>query len=140
MSKFIKKYWFLGLAISFALAVAFLSQGCATTAPQATPQAQKLEITVSGADVKEAEATEENKALDKKIEASERLAVEAAQAADDPVGVVGLLALAVQLRELQGALVGFGAGVTEEGVLQLARGDHAEQLAGVAAHGVEQFL
>ena len=31
-------------------------------------------------------------------------------------------------------------GVAEEGVLQLARSDHAEQLAGVAAHGVEQLL
>ena len=54
-------------------------------------------------------------------QAAERLAVEAAQAADDAVGVVGLLALGVQLGELERALVGLGAGVAEEGVLQVAR-------------------
>ena len=62
------------------------------------------------------------------------LAVEAAQRADE----VGLAR--VEARELDRALDGVGAVVDEEGVLEVARRDLAEQLGERAAQRVEQLL
>ncbi len=73
-------------------------------------------------------------------QAAHRLAVEGPRGGDDAQHVVGLLLVGVDLGELERALGGFGARVDEERVLQIAGGDHGNELAEVAAHGVEQLL
>ncbi len=67
-------------------------------------------------------------------ERSAALAVETAQRADE-VGLAG-----VEAGELDRAFDGVGAVVDEEGVLQVARGDLAQQLRQGAAQRVEQLL
>ena len=59
---------------------------------------------------------------------------------DDAQHVVGLLLVGVDLGELERPFGGFGARVDEERVLQIAGSDHGDQLAEIAAHGVEQLL